>query len=388
MIVIGNYDFRPSGTVAKSIEIACALHAAGLPVELWSMRKDGPLLSRVPDGLTVRQIGPGGPLAGRVAGLVVNLPSYIRAIRTYTPAVLLSGGNHFHRISRMALELSGKRSQVRFGARASNSSQRAGRSLSEANHRIRRKFQGVDFVAAVSQELADELRGASLDADIYSIPNGVDLSRIARLSNQPFRHRFFEEAGGPVMVTMGRLEHQKGFDVVIRALARTPADLGARLIVIGTGPARQRAALQWLARREGVADRVDFVGYHDNPFAILARADLFVSGSRWEGASNTLIEALACGLPLVATDCPTGNREVLMRGPYGTLAPVDAPDALARAIGRELALRRDRVTQAAGAQHWSLDTCLTQWTHLLGDELAARSTTSPPFHLRPFFASS
>lgn len=240
----------------------------------------------------------------------------------------------------------------------------------------RLKFGGSDFVVAVSHALGEEIRSALPRQNLAVIPNGVDLPKVTRLASQPFDHPFFDGSRAPVLVTMGRLVRQKGFDILITALAGL-SDADARLLIIGDGSGDQFAALQSLAQREGVADRVAFLGYQANPFAIIARADMFVSASRWEGASNALIEALACGLPLVAADCPTGNREVVEAGPYGTLAPVEDVEGLAAAIRTELAVARPRDAQAAGARDWSLDRCMDQWVTLLGAELERRRRGDP-----------
>jgi len=368
-IAIGNYDFRSSGTVAKSIEIAAAAAQAGLPVELWVVRKSGELLPRVPANVPIVAIARGKALTGRGTDLVLSLPRFAHAIRRRNPALLLSGGNHFHHASRVALDLSGRRSDTRLLLRASNSTQRMDRSPEKVAQKVRGKFAGADGIIAVAQELGTELRDAGVETDIAVIPNGVDLDRVEQLAQAPFDHPFLR-SGLPVLVSMGRLAPQKGFDMLIRALARLRKSRDARLLLIGNGKADQRAELEALAAEEGVADAVDLLGFRDNPFAILSRADLFVGGSRWEGASNTLIEALACGLPLAVTDCPTGNREVVERGPYGTLAPVDDVEAMATAMACELTLRRDRQGQRDGARHWSLDSCLESWAALLAREYA------------------
>ena len=90
-----------------------------------------------------------------------------------------------------------------------------------------------------------------------------------------------------------------------------------------------------------------------------------ISASRWEGASNALLEALACGLPLVATDAPTGNREIIGEGRYGTLAPVEDAAGLAEAIRTELALKRDPEEQRAAADAFDISLCLDRWVKLL-----------------------
>ncbi len=368
MIAIANYDFRASGTVAKSIEIALALREAGVAVQLWVVRDQGPLRERVPADLPIVETGAGLTFKWRPLDLLANIIGLALAIRRLRPALFLCGGDHMLLPSRVSIWLSGRRKAMRCGARASNSSQRASRSRRSTLRDIRLKFGGQDFVVAVSEELADELREAQLPCRLAAIPNGVDLDRIDRLKAAPCDHRFLHQPGGPVLVAMGRLTHQKGFDSIIDSLALLPADLGARLIIIGAGGHRDVRNLHAQASRLGVAHRVSFAGYRENPFAFLAKCDLFVSGSRWEGASNALIEALACGLPLAVTDCPTGNREVVQRGPYGSLARIDDPPSLADAIAAELAVGRSRTGQAAGARHWAIDHCLAQWVALLQRE--------------------
>lgn len=368
-IAIANYDFRPSGTVVKSIEIAVAAANAGLPVELWVIRDEGALRARVPAEIPVIEAGSGVRLRSRGLDLALNIPSLAGALRQYSPGLFISGGNHLHLAARAALALSGKGGSIDFGVRASNSAlhgevTRWRSFVSRMDNRL--KYGGADFVVAVSHALAKEIRSALPGKSVTVIPNGVDLAKVDRLAPLPFDHPFLQERG-PLLVTMGRLVRQKGFDILIPALARV-SDTRTRLMIIGEGSDDQVAALKALTEKTGVADRVAFLGYRDNPFAILSRADLFVSASRWEGASNALIEALACGLPLVATDCPTGNREVVEAGAYGTLAPVEHVEGLAQAISAELAVERSRDTQRAAARGWSLDRCMAQWVALLRDK--------------------
>ena len=375
-LAIANYDFRPSGTVVKSIEIAAACADAGLAVELWVVREDGALRARVPNNVPVFAAGSAIRLRNRGLDLALNVPALAAALRRRAPALFLSGGNHLHLAARIALALSGRRRSIQFGARASNSAHHG--KMTRLQSRIsawsnRLKFGGADFIVAVSRALGEEIRAALPSNHVSVIANGVDLTKVDRLAAAPFSHPFLDEGrdGAPLLVSMGRIVRQKGFDLLVSALAQL-RDMGARLMIIGDGSADQVAALKSLAKEKGVADQLALLGYQDNPFAILSRADLFVSASRWEGASNALIEALACGLPIVATDCPTGNREVVEAGPYGTLAPIEDAEGLARAIRTELTHHRSREAQSAGARRWSLDRCMKDWVALLRERFEGR----------------
>lgn len=380
-IAIANYDFRSSGTVAKSIQIGRAAHAAGLPVELWAVRAAGPLLDRVPPGLPVVVMESSrARLPSRPLDLACAIPALARTIRERRPAVLLSGGNHFHLAARASLALSGMRDSVRLGLRVSNSS-RHGPGVAQvaaAGPVTRLKYGDADFLAAVSIELAEEVRTQVPQLQVECIPNGCDLAAVRRAMRADVQHPFLA-GGGVVIATMGRIARQKGFDVLIRALAILRREVDARLVIIGSGPAAGVAALRRLAHQLGVAAHVDFTGYMANPFPLIACSHLYVCASRWEGSCNALLEALACDVPVVATSCPTGNAEILLGGMLGELAPPDSPAALAAAMGRELRARRDVTERHAQVARLDIARCMEGWCALLRREhqLASLGAVAP-----------
>jgi glycosyltransferase involved in cell wall biosynthesis len=138
-----------------------------------------------------------------------------------------------------------------------------------------------------------------------------------------------------VVLAVGKLKRRKGFSTLLRAFARLRARRDARLIVLGEG--EERPHLETLAAELGIRDAVDLHGFADNPLAYMARSDVFVLPSEWEGLPTVLIEALVCGCPVVSTDCPSGPAEILDHGRYGTLVPVGDEEALADAILATLA---------------------------------------------------
>ena len=129
---------------------------------------------------------------------------------------------------------------------------------------------------------------------------------------------------------MGRFTRQKDFPTLLRAFARLCSHTPARLVLLGEGAGRDACAR--LARDLGIGARVLLPGFAANPYAWLARARMFVLSSRWEGSPNALGEALALGVPCVATDCLSGPRELLAHGRYGPLVPVGDATALAEAM--------------------------------------------------------
>ena len=144
--------------------------------------------------------------------------------------------------------------------------------------------------------------------------------------------------GSPALLAVGRLMAQKGFDVLIRALPAVAERLpGVTLAIAGDGP--DRSALAELAARAGVAERVHFLGFRADVRALMRAADLVVSASRYEGFPNVLLEALAEGTPVVATDCPGGTREIVSEGVTGWLCRAESEAELAAAIVRGAAGR-------------------------------------------------
>ena len=365
-IAIVNRSINGTGTVLKSIEIAGALQDAGQPVELWAMGDEGTMRHRVPPGVPVVAIG-GAALSGPFAAPY----AIARAVKKRRPAVLLSGGKHFHIASRLGLAFSGRRRLTRFGGRASNPAVHPHVSPFWQWTQVmslRLKYGGMDFTVAVTRELEDELHRllGEVRCEITTIPNGVDVHGVRARAAKPADHPWIGDNNGPVIVAVGRLAPQKGFDILIAALARLRKTGGRhRLIILGGGHGVYPDGLRTLAVRLGVADAVSFAGFVDDPVPIVARADLFAVASRWEGASNALLEAIATPVPLVATDCPTGNRALLENGALGTLAVPEDPDALAAAILRELAIVRDPGHRAAAALRHDLGRCLDRYVQLL-----------------------
>ncbi|MES1925756.1 glycosyltransferase [Salinisphaera sp. T31B1] len=197
---------------------------------------------------------------------------------------------------------------------------------------IGRVYARADAIVTVSDGVGDDLAAtAGLARDeISTIYNPVVSTELAGLAAAPVDHPWFARAEPPVLLAVGRLEPQKGFDTLLEALAAVRAHRPVRLMILGEGG--QREALSARARELGIADDVSLGGWVDNPYAYMARAAAFVLSSVWEGLGNVLIEAMACGCPVVATDCPYGPREILAGGRHGRLVPVGDVRALAGAI--------------------------------------------------------
>ncbi len=233
---------------------------------------------------------------------------------------------------------------------------------------LARAYREASCVVAVSQELAQlsaELYGLD-DNRIRTIYNGFDFETIDRLASEPCPE--LDRACFNI-VSIGRLQEQKAVDQLLLALKQLEAKLlpkPLRVWVIGEGP--DAARLSRMTRELGLTSTVSFVGYQANPYRWLRNAQLFVLTSRSEGMPNVLVEAMACGTPVISTNCQFGPSEILNEAQLGTLIPVDDPDALAAAIEKSCGENKPRRTQAARESieaRFSTQACVSQLTEVI-----------------------
>lgn len=190
-----------------------------------------------------------------------------------------------------------------------------------------------DAVVVASEGLRRECVDAfgAHEASTFVVNNGIDSATVRELAKEGTGAAGLEIKDGEfVAVTMGRLAAEKDLPLLLGATARLRGKVPVRLIVVGDGP--ERRSLTERARRLGIEDAVTFTGYDENPFKYLANAHIFVHTCRLEGFGNSMVEAMAAGLPVVATDCPFGPREIVEDGKSGILIEMGNEAALARAI--------------------------------------------------------
>jgi len=192
---------------------------------------------------------------------------------------------------------------------------------------------------------------AALGAEnLHVVANPIDVDYIAQHADKRVELR-----GKPALVSVGRLVTLKGYDIALRVLAKLRAEYpGIHLTIIGDGP--ERGKLEDLARELDVTDLVTFMGYSREPLPYVKAADLFFLPSRYDAFCNATLEAIALGTPIVITDCPGANRE-LVNHTNGELAPSIEVDAIANALRTAIrrtfdrdAIRRDCRSRFASEQ--------------------------------------
>ena len=173
-----------------------------------------------------------------------------------------------------------------------------------------------------------------------------------------------------IVAAMGRLTAQKGFDLLIEAFARI-ADRHPDWMLKIAGDGEERRKLESLAESQGLTQRVDLCGWIDEPVAFLQKADLFVLSSRYEGFPNALLEAMACGLPVISTDCDSGPGEIVRHGTDGLLVPAEDMEGLAQAMDRLMTNRGDRERLGGNAaevvERFGYDAFFARWEHVLNE---------------------
>jgi len=230
---------------------------------------------------------------------------------------------------------------------------------------IRRWYPEASAVVANSAGSAadlQELAGLSSD-QVAVIPNSVDVDQLLELASQPLSHAWLSKGRAPVILGVGRLEAQKDFGTLIGAFSRLQRNRDLRLMILGEGS--QREALEAQVRTLRLEGRVALPGADTNPYRWMGRARVFVLPSRFEGSPNVLLEALACGASAVATDCPSGPREILDDGRFGRLVPVGDELAMAAAIEAALDAEHSSKRSTDRARVFSHDTALRRYLAFL-----------------------
>jgi glycosyltransferase involved in cell wall biosynthesis len=319
------------GTERVNLVLAAELARRGIAVTLLLHRLEGALIAALPAGIQVVALG-----VDRTLAALPELVCYLRRARC---DVLLTSFGHNNVVALWARALAASETTVVISQRNSLASETA--ALGTWQHRLlpflyRRFWRWADGIVAISEGIAGELAALDIAPErITVIYNPVIDADFTARAGDPLDHPWFAPGGPPVILGVGRLAPQKDFAVLIRAFAQVRQHRLVRLVIIGEGPLRSE--LRRLAADLGVGGDVELAGFRINPAAFMKHAAVLVLTSRYEGFPNVLVESLACGTPVVSTDCPHGPAEILQHGAYGRLVPVQDVDALAAAIAATLA---------------------------------------------------
>lgn len=380
----GDPDMRPIALFVQNLggggaervmaHLANGMAERGVPTDLVLLRRFGPYLAQVSPRVRLTVLDSSRNLSG--------LPRLIRYLRRERPVVLISALSHSNVLCLLAAALSGTGTPVIVTEHGLFSRTRQGartRMAALAFRALPLAYRRAAGIVAVADGVADDLAAETgiARSRIAVIPNPVVTEGLLGQAAEPVDHPWFRPGEPPVILACGRLVALKGYDVLLHAFALVRRRRPARLLILGEGS--ERAALEALARELGVADDVSMPGFQANPYAFMANAAVFALTSAWEGLPTVVIEAMACGVPVVATDCTSGLADILDRGRLGRVVAVGDGTAVAEALVETLDHRPDTASARTWAMGYTIDRAVDAYFDVI--ERAVRTATRRPLAL-------
>lgn len=398
-------DLGGGGVQRMTLVLAGEFARHGFPTDVLVNETTGEFRDRVPPGVRVIELAPAAPTLGcvhalradpplgmylahrlvldwrRTRRLLDRIPPLVRHLAAEPTACLVSATPRINIIAAIAARAESSGTRVILTERNSILAKLEKGRWRELVPVMKRAYRLADHVVAVSEDLAREVAAAlDLPGGVLAIHNPVVGADLEQQAAAPLDDPWFAPGAPPVVLGAGRLSTQKDFESLVRAFAIVRRERPCRLLILGKErdakrDVARREALLAIAREEGVADDVRLPGFVANPFPYMARAALFALSSRDEGLPGVLIQAMACGTPVVSTDCPTGPREILEGGRFGPLVPVGDAKALAEAIRATLDAPPARETMVARARCFSVERAFARYRSLAleGRDFAAFS---------------
>lgn len=354
------------GAERSMVTLANGFAMRGYKVDLVLVKAEGPYISEVSDKVDIINLSS--------SSVLKSLPRFVRYIRRANPEIILSAMSHANVIAILANFLSGLRSQAIVSERESLAaaiSARRGIKYRILRFLMRTAYPYADKIVTVSSAMQNEIIhhfniGQNKVTYIY---NPIVNEKLYQLAKCSIEHPWYRDEKGPLILAVGRLTAQKDYPTLIKAFSQLRYQVHeARLVILGEG--EDRESLNELVQASHLQSYVSLPGFISNPFPYMKRASLFVLSSRWEGLPGVLIQAMACGTPVVSTDCPTGPSEILENGKWGRLVPVGDVQALAQAMLEALEDVKHPDVKLRAAE-FSDDIAITKYLELIGGVVGA-----------------
>ncbi len=365
--------FEGGGAQRDMILLCNALAAKGVPLVVLVLRNEGPLRHLLDPAIRSIEI-PGGRIRYAIPGLR-------RLILDIAPRLVISSESNLNLCCLAAVRSLPRATRPKLVLREVGSPSIAQSHDPHLQNRI--AYRVLRHLYRYADKVVTLTRGARQDlAKNFSVPdrtlswmpsNAVippaAAARIERWDGEAGRER-------DLIVCVGRLSAEKDHRTLLRAMALLPKNRPWRLAVVGDG--RERAALEQFVRDHGLSERTTFTGFVGDPFEWMMRARVAVCSSIYEGLCNAIIEALACGTPVVSTDCPYGPREILQDGRFGTLVPVGDAYALASAIEAAMDRPVDRKSLMQRGFDYTADRAAKSFLEIVSDLATVPLSTERP----------
>ena len=347
------------GAERVMLNLANGFAEKDIHVDLLLVKAEGPYLSQIPSNIKLINFNK--------SKLLQSLPALIKYIREESPSALLSALEDTNMVMLWACRLAGRNTQSVVTVHNHLSI--------EAKHatQLKRKltptlvghfYQWADRVVSVSKGVADDLVGLGVPKEkIDIIYNPILTQDLINKLQEPIHHPWLNPGEPPVILAVGRLTEQKDYPSLLKAFARARQSQKVKLIILGEG--EERAALETLAHRLNIADDIDFPGFVSNPYAYMSKAKALILTSAWEGFGNVLVEAMAAGTSVIATNCKSGPAEILAHGKYGTLVQVADVEDMAAAITKVIHQGDESLKLKKRATDFSLEIALEKYQKTL-----------------------
>lgn len=331
----------------------------GAKVDLVLAKFEGPHVDRIPSGVRVIDLN-----SPRMLRAIPRLARYLARAR---PQALFSTITHANIAAVCASRWARVRCPViirQSNAPRAEKKDSLGRCIS--GHIIPYAYQWASGIIAVSEGVRGELLelNKGLARLTKVIPTPVLSDEVRRSGSEVPPHPWLLQDNIPVVLSAGRLEPHKGMLDLVRAFRQVRNARHARLVILGAGSERER--LEAEVKRLSLAEDISMPGFFANPFSFMNRATVFALASHYEGLPNVLIQALAFGTPVVATDCKSGPSEILDNGRLGALVPVGDTNSLAAAILKSIDLPKQEIAQETVWQRYGAELATTKYLELAG----------------------
>lgn len=321
--------YSHSGVPLAQIRLAKAFLRRGYVVEF--------VIGYVPENLKLPVIEGATVINLDIERTFRLFPSIVSRIKNFQPDVIFTAEDHLNTIVAMAAIAARSKAKISASSRISPYRTYSDKPFSKdwalkySSILVRKR---IDTLVCVSQDMVKDYQkifGQTRHQCIYNM--AYDADTLDKIS-EPVENPWLTDKSTPLIITAGRLCEGKGYPDLINAINLIRKERPIKLAILGEGEFRPE--LEALIDELELADTVKLLGFQENPLKFFKQADVFALSSYFEGLPNVLIEAMAAGCTLVATDCPTGPREVLQDGKYGQLVPMHDPVSMANAIKEAL----------------------------------------------------
>jgi len=327
-------------------------------LDLVLATKEGPYLGLVPKEVRIVDLK-------KARSVTATLP-LMKYLKQNRPWALIGNMGHVNVVATLAKELSQIKTRLVLVEQNNLSAQQSELKRAKlVNLLMKWLYPRANAVAGVSAGVARDLEtqlGLGIET-VKVLNNPVVNEDLITKSQEELDHPWFAVDTPPVFLAVGRLNPQKDFPNLLSAFAQVRKQKEARLIILGEGSEREK--LEAMIDSLGIKEDVLLPGFVKNPYAYMKRSTCFVLSSRSEGLPTVLIEAMACGCPVVSTNCPSGPDEILDSGVYGPLVLIEDSDALAKGMLKILNNPPNRELLMQRANEYSTEKVVSTYLSLL-----------------------